>query len=624
MKITNRVVENYLTCKYKALLAIKGEIGTPHDYEVLMSELAEAHRVRAAEALLRSCKLDLAPRVSRITEDNLKEGHALILDCTIEADEFRFHFDALKKTEGRSSLGSFHYQPVMFCQDEKGLEQKRIVLTCGTFVLGQVQRARPHIGLLVLGEKCSLSRTRLTKLRDKTQEHLSELRRITVGDVAPSVRLNKHCDVCEFRSRCAAEAKEKDDLSQLRRISDADIEKNKAKGIFTLNQLSYTFRPRRRPKKLRDRPLPYYHSLQAQAIRERKVYVLNRPIIPSATTNVYVDMEGNSNATSVYLIGALVVVDGTAAFHSFWGDTTQDEAKLFGRFFQLLASLDDPHLFHYGSYETAAINRMLSAARSKRSAKTVIQNSTNVLSAIYANVYFPTFSNSLKEIAPYLGYSWSDDSASAWQSVVWRIRWMRSGDSHWKERLLQYNREDCEALQTVATYLSYLATDDDTRGPDESVALVETLRHKEDFGKWGERKFAISEFRTIADCAYFDYQRSKVFFRTSPNLRKAQKYRCKRRSPKTKPNAVVDLKPRKCWRCKGTDITASPTRTHTKHQWDLRFSPGCIRRWVTRYRTPFWHCNQCDLPMFPRVYKSKQAAFWAQSCLLGDVPACCQ
>lgn len=57
MKITNRVVENYLNCRYKAFLALKGEIGTPHDYEVLMNELAEEYRPKATEALLRRCML---------------------------------------------------------------------------------------------------------------------------------------------------------------------------------------------------------------------------------------------------------------------------------------------------------------------------------------------------------------------------------------------------------------------------------------------------------------------------------------------------------------------------------------------------------------------------------------
>ena len=39
MRITNRIVEAYLDCRYKAQLLLKGETGPPHDYEVLMSEL---------------------------------------------------------------------------------------------------------------------------------------------------------------------------------------------------------------------------------------------------------------------------------------------------------------------------------------------------------------------------------------------------------------------------------------------------------------------------------------------------------------------------------------------------------------------------------------------------------
>ena len=185
MNITNRVVESYLSCKYKALLTLKGERGKLHDYELLMNESAEAHGARADEALLHRCKLDVATRLSRVAYDDLKEGRELILDCAIETDEFRFHFDALRKTEGRSSLGSFHYQPVLYCQDETCLEGRRTALTCGGFVLAQLQRVRPPTGLLVVGEKCRLSRTRLTQHPfKKAEEHLNELRRTTISPVS--------------------------------------------------------------------------------------------------------------------------------------------------------------------------------------------------------------------------------------------------------------------------------------------------------------------------------------------------------------------------------------------------------------------------------------------------------
>ena len=40
MRIDERTVEDYLNCKYKAHLTLMGETGLPHDYELLMNELA--------------------------------------------------------------------------------------------------------------------------------------------------------------------------------------------------------------------------------------------------------------------------------------------------------------------------------------------------------------------------------------------------------------------------------------------------------------------------------------------------------------------------------------------------------------------------------------------------------
>ena len=101
MKITSRIVENYLNCKYKAQLALKGETGTPHDYEVLVGELQAEYRPKATEALLRRQNLESAPTIPSVTITDLQQGHPLILDCTVENDQFQFHFDALKRVDSR-------------------------------------------------------------------------------------------------------------------------------------------------------------------------------------------------------------------------------------------------------------------------------------------------------------------------------------------------------------------------------------------------------------------------------------------------------------------------------------------------------------------------------------------
>jgi hypothetical protein len=75
------------------------------------------------------------------------------------------------------------------------------------------------------------------------------------------------------------------------------------KGIFTVTQLSYTFRPRRRPKRLRDRRERYHHALKALAIRAKKIHVVGSPELRIDGTPVYLDVEGIPDRDFYYLIG---------------------------------------------------------------------------------------------------------------------------------------------------------------------------------------------------------------------------------------------------------------------------------------------------------------------------------
>ena len=79
----------------------------------------------------------------------------------------------------------------------------------------------------------------------------------------PTPVLNKHCSECEFQARCRQKAIEKDDLSLLSRMTEKERKKFNSKGFFTITQLSYTFRPRRRPKRLVVKREKYHHSLES-------------------------------------------------------------------------------------------------------------------------------------------------------------------------------------------------------------------------------------------------------------------------------------------------------------------------------------------------------------------------
>src|SRR5262249_22559541 len=113
-------------------------------------------------------------------------------------------------------------------------------------------------------------------------------------------------------------------------------------------------------------------------------------------------------------------------------------------------------VIYYGSYETVFLKRMrerYSGPREGSAAAIAIAHPTNLLSLVYGRIYFPTFSNGLKNIAGYLGFQWSGSPASGLEAIVWRHRWEASRDHAERQALLDYNRQDCEALQIVTNGL---------------------------------------------------------------------------------------------------------------------------------------------------------------------------
>jgi predicted RecB family nuclease len=86
----------------------------------------------------------------------------------------------------------------------------------------------------------------LTKLVGKARTIVGKIAAQRAETTPPLPVLNKHCAACEFRSQCQQIALEKDDLSLLATVTAKERKTQNDKGIFTVTQLSYAFRPRRR------------------------------------------------------------------------------------------------------------------------------------------------------------------------------------------------------------------------------------------------------------------------------------------------------------------------------------------------------------------------------------------
>jgi len=122
-------------------------------------------------------------------------------------------------------------------------------------------------------------------------------------------------------------------------MTEKERKKLHSKGIFTVTQFSFTFRPRRRPKRLRDKREKYHHSLKALAIREKKIHIVGSPDLKIDGTPVYLDVEGLPDRDFYYLIGVRIGSGESAVQHSLWADTVEDEGKIWREFLSVMETI---------------------------------------------------------------------------------------------------------------------------------------------------------------------------------------------------------------------------------------------------------------------------------------------
>jgi hypothetical protein len=134
------------------------------------------------------------------------------------------------------------------------------------------------------------------------------------------------------------------------------------------------------------------------------------------------------------------------------GPTAAEEPRIFQQFLDLVSLHKDAWLYAYGSYEATFLRRLAKRLGQEKLVSTILTRTFNVLSVLHSHVYFPTYSNGLKDIAGYLGCRWTAADASGIQSIVWRRRWEETGSGVMKETLTTYNLEDCLALQKVTEF----------------------------------------------------------------------------------------------------------------------------------------------------------------------------
>ena len=591
MIISSNIFEAYLQCHTKCWQLSRGEAPENNVYEEWIQARNQAYRANGLLFLSRG----LQP-AEFLADPPVNPNFKTVLwrlasDVKVISGDLESCLHAVERTppEGRTDIPNL--VPIRFVANNKLTKLEKLLVAFDAHILSESLNLEITHGRIIHGEGFSPLKVKISVLAGEVRKLVGKIRSLLTGCVSPHLILNHHCQECGYQSLCHAKAIKNDDLSLLGGMTEKERKKFNTKGIFTVTQLSYTFRPRRRPKMQCDKREKYHHSLKALSIREKKIHIVGNFALKIEGTPVYLDVEGLPDREFYYLIGARIKHGDSVIQHSLWADTLEDEEKIWKEFVELLGTIQNAVLIHYGSYETTFMKTMCNrygAPATGSNAEKTLSSAVNLLSVIFGRVYFPVASNSLKEIAKHYGLNWSSANASGIHAIIWRDEWDITKASNLKNRIVQYNSEDCMALNHVTDLLLNL-----NNSHENTVVNSEDLKPVEFYCKFRKNQFKVPELEEINIAAYWNYQRDKVQFEAY-SIKKTDKqaHNAKIRSKQKVNITIIIAKPEKCPRC-SKKLLRKQHQSYNRTIYDIKFIKGGVKKWVTKYIVNVHRCSKC-------------------------------
>lgn len=586
--ITSELFVAYSKCPRKAFLLLFSEDqGKPHDYPLILEERRNQNRTRYLKNVSHS-----HPESKNYDVKTFKK-HDVLHDATLKSAQLEAYCVTLARVNGNPENHQISHEPTVVAGTYSITPEQKTELLFVGLVLGRIQKQLPSVGRIITMDE----KTHRVKLENNYKGVKATLKNLeswcsTKPHEAPTLILNKHCPSCQFKDICREQAEKENNLSLLNRMTPKAIQKYHKRGIFTVHQLSYLFKPRRKRKK-RKNPEPIKHSLelQALAIREQKIYIQEMPELIRQPVEFFIDIEGIPDQHFYYLIGLLVRDGEKSIQHSFWANTLEDEEAIWNQFLFKINEYPKALIFHYGSYDLKAFHEL--TKRYSTDTQEIEKRLININSTVFGKIYFPTLSNSLKEIGIYLSATWTSEQASGLQSLVWRYKWEESKDQNLLKILVDYNREDCQALKLLV---------------DKISEVKQLTQHKNDIEFADQpRKLATEtgelihhQLESILKSAHSNYSKSKITLRIREKEKSGAK--SKKLGPKynhsgyhrilSRPDKSVHISMRaECPECQSYLCESEKLREKTII--DLKVTKRGLQKTIIRYFGSKGYCEQC-------------------------------
>lgn len=488
-RITAAMLYDLATCPHRVtmdLFANPAERDPPNPFVELLWERGTSYE-REAIAGLHEPFVDLSPYAGdekvRLTLEAMRRGERLIYSGRIQIANLLGEPDLLRR-QGTGYIAG----DIKSGSGEEGGEEDSKPKIRYAVQLGLYTDALERIGLSaarrafvwdIHGDEVPYDfQTPYGKRNPRTlwqdyEEALGAAEAIVSGTEKTLPAYFSGCKLCHWYSACVKRVKDTDDLTMIPELgrTKRDTMHDRVHTVSELANLSpETFVVGKKttfPGIGPDMLMKFHERAKLLTSMNATPYSHVPITLPSFDREIFFDIEVDPLRGICYLHGFIERLrrdNSTEKFEFAFADeaTAKAESNAFARAWAYLLNRRPCGIYYYSKYERTIyrglqqkfpeicsaeeIEELFAPAHAVDLYNDIIRKSTE----------WPTWDFSIKTLANYLGFSWRDTHPSGAASIEWFHRWIETGDPSVRQRVIDYNEDDCRAMRVLRDALDRL------------------------------------------------------------------------------------------------------------------------------------------------------------------------
>ncbi len=481
-QITGSMLYDLVHCPHRVTMDLFGDTSKRDEVNPFIQLLwergnaFERNVIRALEIPYVDLSRYAGDEKERLTEEAIRRGEPLIYSGRIQSDDLLGDPDLLRREGDGYVPGDIKSGAGEVGSEDDGRPKKHYAMQLALYVdiLERKGLSAGRRGFIwdVNGREVTYDLAAPQGVRnprtlwDEYQVYLATSREIIARSEKTLPAYGGTCKLCHWYSACLDELQSTNDLTLIPELGrskrDAMVEHVQTIHEFAASEPSRFIAGRKTVfPGIGVGTLGKLHQRACLLVDPDGTPYLKEPVeLPPSALEIFFDIEVDPMRDICYLHGFVERREGDndrERYVAFFTDTPTpvEEERAFAEAWQYLQEAGQCSVYYYSKYERTIWRKLREKYPGVCTEEELEQffdpgNAVDLyFDVVLPKTEWPTKDYSIKTLAKYLGFSWRDTHPSGAASIEWFHRWVDSGDLEIKQRILDYNEDDCRATRVL-------------------------------------------------------------------------------------------------------------------------------------------------------------------------------